>query len=292
MLALGDVEVYSPRTVREALEILRRRAGSLRVIAGGTDLVVQLRTGAVRWRELLNIYGLDELRYIKYVDGEVKIGALTDFTTIHESPIVRSTAPVLAQAAFEIGSYMIMNKASIGGNIVNASPAADSLPALYVLEAVLKLENLDGYRMVPVREFYKGYKKLDMGPDELLTEVSYRALGDGWVGEFFKHGLRRGDAIAVVNGAVLLKWNGVERVVEDARVALGAVAPTVVRAVECEKMLRGSSLDERTIRECSEAVLTSISPIDDVRGSAAYRREMCVNYVYMTLWSLARRLGI
>ena len=99
MLALGDVEVYSPQTVREALEILRRRAGSLRVIAGGTYLVVQLRTGAVRWRELLNIYGLDELRYIKYVDGEVKVGALTDFTTIHESPIVRSTAPVLAQAA-------------------------------------------------------------------------------------------------------------------------------------------------------------------------------------------------
>ena len=185
-----------------------------------------------------------------------------------------------------------MNKASIGGNIVNASPAADSLPALYVLEAVLKLENLDGYRMVPVREFYKGYKKLDIGPDELLTEVSYRALGDGWVGEFFKHSLRRGDAIAVVNGAVLLKWNGVERAVEDARVALGAVAPTVVRAVECEKMLRGSRLDERTIRECSEAVLTSISPIDDVMGSAAYRREMCVNYVYMALWSLARRLGM
>jgi len=292
MLALGDVEVYSPRTVGEALQILHRRAGMVRVIAGGTDLIVQLRTGSARWKELLNIYGLDELRYIKYADGEVKIGALTDFTTIHESPVVRATAPILAQAAFEIGSYQIMNKASIGGNIVNASPAADSLPALYVLEAVLKLEDVNGSRTVTINEFYKGYKKLDMRPDELLTEISYKALGEGWVGEFFKHGLRRGDAIAVVNGAVLLKWQSRERFVEDARVALGAVAPTVVRAVECEKMLRGSQLGENEIRECAEAVLSSISPIDDVRGSAAYRREMCVNYVYMTLLSLARRLGL
>lgn len=291
MLALGDVEVYTPKSVDEALRILRRKTGSVRVIAGGTDLIVQMKTGTAKYKELLNIYGFDELRYIKYVDGEVRIGALTDFTTIHSSPVVRSTAPVLSSAAFEIGSYQIMNKASIGGNIVNASPAADSLPALYVLEASLTLRNLDGARTVPIERFYKGYKKLDMADDELLTEISYKALDNSWRGMFFKHGLRQGDAIAVVNGAVLLKIDPSEKNVEEARVALGAVAPTVVRAKNCEKVLKDSRLDDEVIKQASEAVLETISPIDDVRGTAEYRREMAMNYVYMALWKIARDIG-
>ncbi|MEM4287935.1 MAG: xanthine dehydrogenase family protein subunit M [Candidatus Caldarchaeum sp.] len=290
MISLADLDVVTPSSLGEALEILAERAGKVRVLAGGTDLIVQMRHRMTPKTDLLNIYALDELRYVKLEDGYVKIGALTDFSTIYSSPLVRRAAPVLAEAAFAVGSVQIMNKATLGGNIVNASPAADSLPPLYVLDANLILKSRSSVRTVPIDEFYKGYKKLDIRPDELLVEVSFKPLPDNYSGRFFKHGLRQGDAISVVNGAVLIGWDNETDTIADARVALGAVAPTVVRATECEKMLVGAKLDDETMWRAAEAVKESISPIDDVRGSAAYRREMCINYVYMTLWILSRKV--
>ncbi|MCS7110029.1 MAG: FAD binding domain-containing protein [Candidatus Caldarchaeum sp.] len=290
MRSLAYVDVLSPKTVEEALEILDEHKGSIRVLAGGTDLILQLRKSTSIDGKLLNIFSLDELRYIKYEDERVKIGALTDFNTIAESAIVQKHAPVLADAARWIGSIQILNKASIGGNIVNASPAADSLPALYVLEATLTLQTRKTKRQVPISEFYKGYKKLDIHPNELLVEISFNSVKENQIGMFFKHGLRQGDAISVVNGAVLLEVTPGSHVVRDARIALGAVAPTVVRAREVEARLKGKKLDEKTMLEVSERVVASISPIDDVRGSAAYRTEMCKNYVYMTLWKIAEVL--
>ncbi|MCS6769051.1 MAG: xanthine dehydrogenase family protein subunit M [Candidatus Caldarchaeum sp.] len=287
MRSLADVDVLSPASVDEALEILHQKAGGIKIVAGGTDLIVQMKHRIIGKTDLLNIYMLDELRYIRLENGSVRVGGLTDFATIHKSPVVRTAAPVLAEAASTIGSVQILNKASIAGNIVNASPAADSLPALYVLEADLHLRSKASSRTVPIRDFYKGYKKLDMRPDELLVEVSFKQVGDGYLGKFFKHGLRQGDAIAVVNGAVLLKWDASSKAVSEARIALGAVAPTVVRAEKAEAILVGSRLEETAIVNASRAVQESISPIDDVRGSAAYRREMSTNYVYMTLRMLA-----
>ncbi|MEM4281033.1 MAG: xanthine dehydrogenase family protein subunit M [Candidatus Caldarchaeum sp.] len=291
MISLADIDVITPSSIEETLEVLEEKAGKVRVVAGGTDLIVQMRNRLTPKTDLLDIYHLDELRYVRLEDGRVKIGALTDFATIYSSSLIRKTAPVLAEAAFSVGSIQIMNKASLGGNIVNASPAADSLPPLYVLEASLTLRSRRSSRTVSIMEFYKGYKRLDMKPEELLVEISFKPVPENYSGRFFKHGLRQGDAISVVNGAVMLGWDRETKTVTDARVALGAVAPTVVRALTCEKMLVGKRLDEETMWGAAEAVVESISPIDDVRGSAAYRREMCVNYVYMTLWMLSRGVG-
>lgn len=290
MKSLSYIDVFTPKNLEEALELLDKHRGELAVLAGGTDLIIQLRKSQQKAPNLLNIYMLDELRYIKQDNGTIKIGALTDFATITESPIIQRHAPVLAEAAATIGSVQILNKASIGGNIVNASPAADSLPALYVLNATLSLRSKTGTRKVAIEQFYKGYKKLDLQSGELLTEVSFPAMKQNQIGMFFKHGLRQGDAISVVNGAILLEvLNGY---VKDARIALGAVAPTVVRATESEKTLIGQRLSEDVILKAAQACLTSISPIDDVRGSASYRKEMCVNYLYMALWQMMRMVNV
>lgn len=290
MQHLADVEIYSVRTLREALELLSSVKG-LRVVAGGTDLIVQLRTGAVPKTNLLDVSRVDELRFVRFENGVLRIGALTTFMEIYRSELVRRHAPLLAEAAFTIGSFQIMNKATIGGNIVNASPAADSLPPLYAMDAELKIVGPRGERFVRIQEFYKGYKKLDLMADELVAEVRIRPPGEGYIGHFFKHGLRRGDAIAVVNGAVLLKLSP-DGVVRDARVSLGAVAPTVVRSPSSERVLVGSRLSSDVMWRAAEAVVNDISPIDDVRGSAAYRRELSVNYVFMTLYRIAREAGV
>ncbi|MCS7117791.1 MAG: FAD binding domain-containing protein [Thaumarchaeota archaeon] len=285
---LHDVDVLVPKNLTEALRILSERR-DIRVLAGGTDLLVQLRSGAVSKSDLIDISRLQELRYIRHSDGYIAIGALTTYSDIAGSDIVRRYAPLLAEAAETVGSVQIMNKGTIGGNVINASPAADSLPPLYVLDAKLKLVSVDGTRAVGISDFYRGYKKLEIRPNELLAEVRLRAMGAGEVGHFFKHGLRQGDAISVVNGAVVLDLDG-DKVV-NAAIALGAVAPTVVRAPEAERVLKGKRLSEDVMWEASREVLKSISPIDDVRGSAAYRRELSVNYLYMTLWRLAREVG-
>lgn len=291
MRSLAYIDVFTPKNLEEALEILDKQSDRIRVLAGGTDLILQLRRAKQSRENLLNIYSLDELRYIKFENGLVKIGALTDFMRITQSPIIQKYAPILAEAAQTIGSIQILNKASIGGNIVNASPAADSLPALYVLEASLTLRKKNSSRQTSILDFYRGYKLLDLQPGELLVEISFKPMRENQVGMFFKHGLRQGDAISVVNGAVLLEIEPASHIVRDARIALGAVAPTVVRAHQAEQYLEGRNLDEKTIKQASEYIVTSISPIDDVRGSAAYRTEMCKNYVFMTLWKIAEMLG-
>ncbi len=290
MQHLADVEVHTARSLRGALELLST-GRRLKVVAGGTDLIVQLRSGALPKTDLLDISRLDELRYIRLEDEVLRIGALTTFMDIYRSDLVKRYAPILSEAAFTVGSFQIMNKGTIGGNIVNASPAADSLPPLYVLDAEIVIAGPRGERVIGIKDFYKGYKRLDLREDELVTEVRVKPPGDGYVGHFFKHGLRRGDAIAVVNGAVLIDL-GDDGTVRDARIALGAVAPTVVRSPSAEGLLIGSRLTKDVMWRAAEAVLRDISPIDDIRGSAAYRRELSVNYVFMTLYRIAREAGV
>ncbi len=291
-MLLYDIDVITPSSLDEALEILSSRKGRVKVVAGGTDLIIQMKDGIIPRMDLLNIYGLDELRYIKLDDNDViRIGALTSFSEIAGSEIIRRYAKILADAASTVGSIQIMNKASIGGNIVNASPAADSLPPLYALDAIVKVASSRGFREVPIESFYRGYKKLDLAEDELVCEVRLRAMSDDEDGVFLKHGLRLGDAIAVVNAAIWVKRDNRSGLFSDARVALGAVAPTVVRARRCEQLIINRRLDDDSMWSAARAVLESISPIDDVRGSAEYRREMSVNLVYMGLWELTHRSG-
>lgn len=286
---LYDVNVETPRTLREALRMLGRER--YRILAGGTDVLVQLRDGILRERKLLNIYGLDELRYIREDDRMLRIGSLTSFTSIAESRAVRRSAPMLAEGAEKVGSVQIMNKATIGGNLGNASPSADSLPPLYALDAHLVLVSAKGKRETPIRDFVKGYKQLDLGPDELIAEFKVRKMGAKEDGVFLKHSLRFGEAISVVSVCIWVRRGGRRGEFADVHIALGAVAPTIAMAHRSEGIVKGGILNAESIEAASRAVGDSISPITDVRGSLEYRREMAVNLTRLGLEQLLARSG-
>jgi CO/xanthine dehydrogenase FAD-binding subunit len=286
---LYDVDVDTPGTLKEALRMLGKER--YRILAGGTDVLVQLREGILRERKLLNIYQLDELRYIREEDGMLRIGSLTSFTSIAESREVRRFAPMLAQGAEKVGSIQIQNKATIGGNLGNASPSGDSLPPLYALDTHLVLASAKGRRETPIGDFVKGYKQLDLRPDELIAEIKVRKMGAGEDGVFLKHSLRFGEAISVVSVCIWVRRGGQPGEFADARIALGAVAPTIARAYKSEEIVKRGILNEGRIGAASRAVGDSISPISDVRGSLEYRKEMAVNLTRLGLEDLLARSG-
>jgi len=284
-MTLEEIEVYTPRSLLEALRLKAEKRENAEIIAGGTDLLIQLRDREKFPKALINIYRLKELSYIRFEDNELRIGAATSFSEIAESSLVKKYAPILLEAVKQIGSPQIMNKGTIGGNIGNASPAGDSIPPLYVLNASIIVQSIKEKREVPVEDFFLDYKKIDLREDELITEIRIPAMREDEDGLFIKFGLRLGDAISVVNTAIWVKreeWN----LFRDIRIALGSVAPTVKRARKSEELLKSSRLNEELMWEAAELVRDEISPITDIRGSAEYRRELAVNLVFKGLWEL------
>jgi len=280
-LAMSDVEVDSPATLTKALQMLDKT--KYKVIAGGTDILVRMRAGPVTDERLLNIYQLDELRYIHSNGDKIRIGALTCIADISSSPEVRRFAFPLAQAADEFGSMQLTNKATIGGNLANASPSGDCIPPLYSLDARLTLASVDGDREIQVKDFFKGYKELDLHSNELIKEISFRKMTKDEHGLYLRHTLRSGEAISVVGVSMCLRGGASSEKFVAARIALGSVAPTVVRATKSEEIVTQGRLNEMRIRAASQAVTASIAPITDVRGTREYRREMAVNLTYRGL---------
>jgi len=280
-VSLSEVEVDSPATLSEALQLLSR--SKYKVIAGGTDVLIRMRTGPIPNERLLNIYQLDELSYIRSDGERLRIGSLTRIADLVASPEIRRHALPLAQAGDEFGSMQLTNKATIGGNLANASPSADCIPPLYSLDAVLTLSSAGGKREIPIKNFFRGYKKLDMRPDELITEISFRKMAADEYGQYLRHTLRFGEAISVVSVSMCLRRGPGRDEYIGARIALGAVAPTIVRATKSEEIVTKGTLDEDRIRAAAQAVTESISPITDVRGTGEYRREMAVNLTYRGL---------
>jgi xanthine dehydrogenase FAD-binding subunit len=248
--------------------------------------VIQMKEGTLAEKKLLNIYRLDELRYIRTDGVNLRIGALTSLAEIADSPEVRKFAPILALAAGEIGSMQIANKATIGGNLANASPSGDCIPPLYALNGLVVVAGLKGRREIPIKEFFKGYKQLDLQQNELITEINFKKMQNEEDGLFLRHALRLGEACSVASVCIWIKRGEGKAKFDDARIALGAVAPTVVRAHRSEGIVKHNILDENTIKTASEAVTESISPITDVRGTAEYRREMVVNLTHRGLREL------
>jgi len=289
-LTLADVEVDSPKTLTEALRMLNKT--KYKVIAGGTDVLIRMRAGPITDEKLLNIYQLDELRYVRSVGDKIHIGALTCIADISSSPEVRRFGLPLAQAGDDFGSMQLTNKATIGGNLANASPSGDCIPPLYSLDAKLTLASVDGEREILVKDFFKGYKQLDLRPNELIKEISFRKMTEDEHGLYLRHTLRFGEAISVVGVSIFLKSGANSEEFVAARIALGAVAPTVVRATKSEEIVTQGPLDEGRIRAASQAVTGSIAPITDVRGTGEYRREMAVNLTYRGLHEiLAKEKG-
>jgi xanthine dehydrogenase small subunit len=257
--------LLEPSSLRDALRMLRDQ-GPLVPMAGCTDLYVSLNFGTLSATRFLDLWRLPTLRRIAMRDGMLSIGALATFTEIMQSPLVRRRLPMLVAAAREIGGPQIQNRGTLGGNVANASPAGDTLPVLAAADAAVVLASADGERRVPFASFYTGYRASVMRRDELITALDIPPVpGRQW---FRKVGTRAAQAISkVVMAAVEPRGDA------PPRVALGSVAPTVVRLPLTETALGGGA----SIAEAQKILLDEIAPIDDVRSTAEYRRRVAAN---------------
>ena len=260
--------VVSPRSLAEAFALLAEQP--YRPLAGGTDLLVQL-TGELgpAPERVLNLWQLDELRGIEVRGNVLELGALTTYTGIRRSAACQAHAPSLVDAAATIGAVQIQHRGTIGGNVMNASPAGDTLPVLLALDAELVLGSTTGEREVAAADFWPAYRRTAARPDELLVRVRIPVVADREQ-RFRKVGTRRAQAISKV--VVAAAWRGVDAW-RDVRIALGSVAPTPIRVSAAEASLEGRPRDLASIEAAVAALGSAINPIDDVRSTAAYRRE-------------------
>ena len=261
-------------TLDQALAILAEEPGAWRPFAGGTDLMVQFAAGTLGHRQFVNVFGLTELRYIDTASDVVTLGALTTFSDVLRNETLRDEFPLLCRAAAETGGIANQNRGTVGGNIANASPAADTPPALVVYDAELELASARGRRLVPYERFHTGYKTMDLAPDELIVAVRL-PRADGWFQHYRKVGARRAQAISKVCLAARARMD--DGHVGDLRLAFGSVAPTVVRATKTEEVLRGGAPDDALIGRAQQALRSELAPIDDIRSTSRYRLQVAEN---------------
>jgi xanthine dehydrogenase iron-sulfur cluster and FAD-binding subunit A len=276
----------SPATLDEAVAALAEPAGRSRIVAGATDLILELERGVRPGIDtLIDITRVPGLNAIRQDDGgTIRLGPLVTHNQAAASRLIQDRAFTLARACWEVGAPQIRNRGTIAGNVITASPANDSIPPLIALDAKVRLRSAAGERRVPLREFYTGVRKTVMRPDELLTEIEFEPLPDGVRSTFVKLALRRAQAVSVVNVAAVLGLVG--REVTFLSLTLGSVAPTIIHAPEAEAFLVGKAWSAETLERCAELASRAARPIDDVRGSAAYRRAMVKTCVRRALHSL------
>jgi CO/xanthine dehydrogenase FAD-binding subunit len=246
-------------------------------IAGGTDVMVQFAAGKLASRNLVSIWNLPELREIQVSPDEIRIGAGCTYTQLREHNVISRELPLLASAARSTGGIANQNRGTLGGNIANASPAADSLPALLAYEAELIAVSIRGERRVPYLDFHTGYKQMNLAPDELIRAI---CIGRGFFGHFHytrKIGARNAQAISKVCIAALGRLRN--HVVEDVRIALGSVAPVPLRLTEVERLLLGRAVEPELVSRARQTVASAIQPIDDIRSTAKYRSAVASNLV-------------
>ncbi len=267
--------VHLPRSLEGAWEILDR-VPEARVYAGGTDLFVKLQGEARSRAVLVCLERIRELRGIRDAGKHVWIGACTPYTEILSDPSVQEHFPVLSDAIRKLGSPLIRNMGTMGGNICTASPAGDTLPPLYILEATLEIRSHSNTRRIPVQDFILGPGQARLEPGEILSGIEIQKGHPYPVHFYEKVGQRQALAIAVVSLAVMMRLSEAGDI-EAIRMAFGSVAPTVVRPLPIETQLAGAPLDEKTLREAGAMLQAHLFPIDDIRASARYRRRVSAN---------------
>ena len=271
---LPSYELRRAATMEAAVSVLGDEPGVWRPFAGGTDLMVQLAAGALPHRKFVSLWGIEELRRIRVDDDALVLGAMATFTDMQRHAIVREEFPLLCRAAAETGGIANQNRGTIGGNIANASPAADTPPALLVYDAQIELVSSRGRRTVPYETFHRGYKQMDLAPDELIAAIRLPRTA-GWMQHYRKVGARRAQAISKVCFAARARVDASR--VQDIRLAFGSVAPTVVRAVHAEAAIRGAAPDASRIDAAVAALERDIAPIDDIRSTRDYRMRVAAN---------------
>ncbi|HEY0547636.1 MAG TPA: xanthine dehydrogenase family protein subunit M [Pyrinomonadaceae bacterium] len=265
----------SPRDLADALALLANEPGVWRPFAGGTDLMVLFEAGLLAHKKFVSIWNLTELKGIEASDEHVTLGGLTTYTEVQRSSILREEFPMLCQAARETGGIAIQNRGTLAGNIANASPAGDSPPALIVYDAEVELVSTAGARTVSYADFHTGYKQTVMRADELISRIRLPRKTKGLRQYYRKVGTRKAQAISKVCFAGAIRMEADE--VGDVRVALGSVAPTVVRCRRTEEVLRGQRLESEVINAAREELMKEIVPIDDIRSTADYRLRVAAN---------------
>jgi CO/xanthine dehydrogenase FAD-binding subunit len=275
-----------PASLSEALGLLAREPGVWQPFAGGTDLMVLLEAGKLSHKQFLSLSKLKELHGIEVTPDAVILGALSTYTEIQRNSVLQEEFPLLCAAARETGSIATQNRGTLGGNIVNASPAADSPPALLVYDAEIEIVSARNVRWVPYHGFHTDYKKMQLAPDELMRAIRLPRRATRWRQYYRKVGTRKAQAIskACFAGAALVESG----TVRDVRIALGSIAPIVLRAVKTEAVLRGAKLTPKIVAAAKDSLLREISPIDDIRSTARYRLRVAQNLLEEFLSQLAR----
>ena len=272
-----DYQLIAPGTLHVVVSLLAKEPGAWLPIAGGTDVMVLYAAGKLPARKLVSIWSLLELRGIEVFSDEIRIGAGCTYTELREHEIVAREFPLLARAASWTGGIANQNRGTIGGNIVNASPAADSLPPLLVYEAELILVSIRGERRVPYLGFHTGYKTTKLAADELVRAVSLRRRFSEYLHHARKVGARSAQAISKLCIAALGRL--ADGLVDDVRIALGSVAPVPLRLIETERAVKGRGVDSALLTLARKAAAAEIRPIDDIRSTARYRTEVARNLV-------------
>jgi xanthine dehydrogenase FAD-binding subunit len=269
------IERYlAPADLDSALAALA--GGNATILAGGTDLMPQINAGKVAFRPiLLNIRRVPELRAVDIVDGRISIGSLTTITELKDNPIIAKAVPLLAEAADHFASDQVRNMGTLGGNVANASPAGDTLVPLLVLDALVELASASGRRSVPIAEFFTGPGRTVRRPDELIVALSVPLPSLRSVSRFVKFGTRPALDISTVSLGLNATLESGR--LSNVRVAFGAVGPTPIRGLVTEAVLDGAPLDAATIARAAAAARDEVRPIDDLRASAWYRRELVHN---------------
>ncbi|BDE07763.1 hypothetical protein WPS_30390 [Vulcanimicrobium alpinum] len=278
--------IIRPTTLPAAVAALRQESGRARIVAGGTDVLVELQRKADPAEVLIDVSAIDELRFVRREGDDVVLGGLATYNDLLAWPPARGAALPLVQAALEVGAPQIRARATIAGNLVTASPANDTIAPLLALGAAVTLVSASGERTIPLDAFFTGFRQTALAPGELIRAIRFPALSSSRRGVFVKLGLRRAQAISVVSLAALVEF-ALDATVQSARLALGCVAPTVIRAEPAERALAGARLDARTCAAIGELAARSARPIDDVRGSAAYRRAVLGGLVADALQRIA-----
>jgi len=265
---LKEFEYLKPDSIKETISILSQFGEKAQILNGGTDLIVDMRDKIIQPEYLVDIKAIPQLNRITYnkQDG-LNIGATVTLNEISNSKVVQTNYPILVKACKTVGSYQVRNRATLVGNICNASPAADTAPPLLVLEAKVNIIGPTGEKIVPINQFFTGVKKNILKKGEIVTSITIPPIKDKWTGVYLKQGRKKEVDLATVGVAVVC-------IRDEVRIALGAVAPVPVRAFKTEELLKGKTIDESLLEKAGKSALTEISPISDVRSSQEYREEI------------------
>lgn len=261
------------KTIAEAISLLGKYDGKARVIAGGTDLLVQIRNKAIKPEYVVDIEGIPGLNSIEYDSKQgLSIGPLTTIRALEKSTDIKRNHPIISQAAGQLGSTAVRNVATVGGNLCNAAPSAETAPSLIGLGAKARIVGPSGERVVALEDFFTGPGQTVLKTGELLAEIQVPPMLPNTRGIYLKHAIRGSIDLAIVGTATIVTMDG--DLCQDASIVLGAVASTPMRATEAEKVLKGKRIDDVLIEKVAQTASAQCCPISDVRASAEYRTEM------------------